>query len=106
MANGLMPAMVNETSGVRWSAAVGPWTVRPSISLSPWSARAVRVLVWRPMRAIVCSTTSRGSGSSASKQGRPPGPATRSTSRRSACAETTTPRMLGVPAAYFHGNRL
>jgi hypothetical protein len=97
-----MPATVKETRGARWSAVAGPWTVRPSMSPSACNARAVRFRVWRPTRYIVCSTAARGSGRALSKYCGAPEGETRSTRSRSACAETMTSRMLGVPAAYFH----
>ena len=61
----------------------------------------------RQMRSMAACTAaaSDGPGRSRSTPGGP-GVSARSSSRRSACAETIAPRMLGVPAAYFQGSAL
>ena len=55
---------------------------------------------------MAARTASRSTGLAVPKYAGRFGVSARSSSSRSACAETTAPRMFGVPAEYFQGSAL
>ena len=73
---------------------------------SPSSALAVNWRFHRPIRFMAFSTALRSMGLAVPKYAMVSGASARSSKMRSACAETIVPKMLGVPAAYFHGSEL